>query len=208
MPSAQLGTVDENGFIWTVPRQIFVKLYVATGDVLAAARDAKLPKAEDPEELLRHKSVAAAVNALHEQVLRRVHETADTVISRYSNVAEADITDYIRIGTLNADDTVDPGNLTLRDWRTMPRHMRQRIKKIKTSTKQAPNDRMHTDFEIELHDPMKANDMLMRILRLDGNDAAGNDPKATAEAIHEFFKELDELDSHYVDPDDVPPEAS
>jgi hypothetical protein len=196
MGAPLLGTKDADGFVWTVPRQIFVRLYVATGDAKASARDAKLPKEDDPEALLQQDSVKEAVAALHEQVLRRVYETSDTVISRYSNIADSDITDFLAQTNTDPNGNVMPGSVKLKDWRVMPRHMRQRIKKLKFTT----NAQGDTNFEIETHDPMKANDMLMRILRLDG-DESGDSAKDFAEAIHAFMEEIDTLDEHYDDPD-------
>lgn len=198
MTQPLLGTVDGNGFVWTVPRQNFVKLYVATGDAKAAARDAKLPEEDDPKTLLKDPSIVAAIDELHAQVLRRIHESQDTVLSRYSNLAEANIFDYVEAGDLDHDGYVRLGNVKLRDWRKMPRHMQQRVKKFKVHTtgNAAGNT---TNFEIELHDPMKANDMLAKILGLGG----GEDGTASdfAEAIHAFLKEANELDEHYEEPD-------
>ena len=193
--SAQLGTVDDNGFVWTQQRQNFVKLYVATGDAKAAARDAKLPKKDDPEELLKHESVIAKIDELHAQVLRRIHETADTVIARYSNWAESNILDYIDLGRPGPDGNVVLGNVMPKDWRTFPRHMQQRIKKFKI-TRQGDN----TNFEVEMHDAVRANDRLAAILKLEGDDATDN-PRDFAEAMYEFVKEVATLDEHYDDPD-------
>lgn len=193
-----LGTVDDNGFVWTVPRTTFVRLYVATGDARTSARDAKLPKDDDPEELLAHESVRAAVQSLHEQVLRRIHETEDTVLSRYSNWAEGNLVDYIDFGDLGPGGRVLMHNVKPRDFRNMPRHMQQRVKKFKITHTAQDN----TNFEIELHDPIKANDMLARILGLD-KEASAQDPKEVADAIASFLAEIEGIDEHYVDPDSV-----
>lgn len=195
-----LGTVDERGFVWTVPRQQFVKFYVATGDAKASGRDAKLPSEDTPEELLQDASIKDAIAELHELVLKRVYESADTITARYSNIAEGDITDYFYVREAFYGSSVRAGDVQLRDWRDMPKHMRQRIKKLKVT---GTNDPGQTNFEIELHDPMKANDMLVKLLGLDKTDGSGMDAKSTADAIHAFFTELDQIDDHYIDPDSV-----
>ena len=202
MAKPLLGTVDEAGFIWTVPRQIFVKLYVATGDAKAAARDSKLPEDDDPAALLEIESVQDAITDLHEQVLRRVYETADTVIARYSNVAESNIFDFIETGDPGVNGNIVPGNVKIKDWRKMPRHMQQRVKKFKVTT--PAGDGASTNFEIELHDSMKANDSLVRILKLDGDDA-GDNAKSFAEQIHAFMQEVEQLDDNYDGPKDDEP---
>ena len=203
MPQAPLlGTVDANGFIWTVPRQVFVRLYVATGDVGIAARDSKLPEGDDPEALLEDESIKDAIAQLHGDVLRRIWETTDTVTARYSNIAEGNVMDYMTLGDKDQAGHVRAGNIKLKDMERMPRHMQQRIKKLKVS---AVGD--NTNFEIELHDPMKANDMLAKLLGLDG-DKDPEDAKLTAQQIHDFVNELDRLDDHYDDPDAEAPVAS
>lgn len=199
MTRPELGTVDESGFIWTVPRQTFVKLYVATGDARAAARDSKLPAAEDPEALLENPSVAKAVSDMHEQVLRRVYETEDTVLSRYSNWAEANVVDYLDYGKPDSQGRVMLGSIKPKDFRTLPRHMQQRIKKFEISFNAAGE----ASFKMELNDPMKANDSLARILGL--GDQATGDSKDFAESVSAWLKEIDTLDSHYVEPDDADP---
>lgn len=197
--AAQLGTVDENGFIWTVARTNFVRLYVATGDAAVAARDSKLPKDDDPLALLDHESVKNAVASLHDQVLRRIHETADTVIARYSNVAEGNIVDYLHItGQPMHNGAIHPGDIELKDWRTMPRHMQQRIKKLKVTSK-GTQDGVQHDFEIELHDSMRANDALVRVLKLDQFDDSLT-PDAFVDALKDFAKEMGQLDEHYIEP--------
>ena len=201
MPQPLLGSVDADGFVWTVPRQMFVRLYVATGDAKTAARDAHLPDDDPPADLLAHDSMKAKIAELHEAVLRRFHETTDTVMSRYSNIAEGNLLDYLALGDKHpVHGRVVPGNVSLKDMETMPRHMQQRLKKFKITTT-AQGD---TNFEIELHDPMKANDMLTRILGLDG-ERDPEDAKQTATAIYEFVNELDQLDDNYDNPD---PEAT
>jgi len=197
-----LGTVDENGFVWTVPRQIFVKLFVATGDPRSAARDSKLPADDDPEALLEETSVQEAIRTLHAEVLRRVHETEDTIIARYSNIAESSVFDYIDAGSTDANNNIVLANVRPKDWRRMPRHMQQRVKKFKISENQHA-----INFEIECHDPMKANDALARILGLGGDDG-GNNPKDVADAIAAFLSEASQLDDHYIDPDTVAPEGT
>lgn len=193
-----LGTVDERGFVWTVPRQQFVKLYVATGDAKASARDAKLPDDDDPEALLEEESMKEAIADLHALVLKRIHESSDTITARYSNVAEGDITDYLYVREAD-NGRIRAGDIQLRDWRLMPKHMRQRIKKLKVTA--TAGDHPQTNFEIELHDPMKANDMLVRLLGLDKQDGDAMGAKETADAIAAFLAETDQMDAHYIDPD-------
>jgi len=188
-----LGTVDDNGFVWTVPRQNFVKLYVATGDAKSAARDAKLPDDDKTSELLEHVSVKAAIAELHEQVLRRIHESEDTVLSRYSNIAEGNLLDYIDFGDLDHRGRVVMGNIKPKDIRMMPRHMQQRVKKFKISH---TND--NTNFEIELHDPMRANEQLAKLLGLDGTEQGSS--ADFAEQVFSFLQELDGLDENYEEP--------
>lgn len=194
MTQPLLGTVDDNGFVWTVPRQLFVKLYVASGDADAAARDSKLPQDDSAEDLLQEESVQQAIAILHEQVLARVHESADTVTARYSNIAEGNIFDYLDTGNLHAADNanIQPGNVKLKDWRKMDRHMQQRVKKVKFTT----NAQGDTNFELELHDPMRANEMLVKLLGLDGDDG-DDDAKSFAEQIRAFMTEVEQLDDHY-----------
>ena len=189
-----LGTVDDNGFIWTVPRQMFVRLYVATGDAVAAARDAKLPDDENTEELLQHKSVQEAIGHLHEQVLRRIHETEDTIVSRLSNWAESNPADYLDFALL-PDGTINLGQTKLKDLRKMPRHMQQRLKKFKV-TRTAQGD---TNFEFEMHDAMKANLELARILGVGQEES--EDAKTLAEQLFAWKQEMEQLDDHYDDPD-------
>ena len=189
-----LGTVDENGFIWTVPRQIFVRLYVATGDPVAAARDSKLPDGDTAEALLQEQSVKEAIEALHAKVLSRVYESDDTVISRLSNWAEVNVDDYLTYGLL-PDGTINMASLKLKNLKAMPRHMQQRLKKIKV-TRTAQGD---TNFEFEVHDAMKANLELARILGV-GSEGE-EDAKSMAEQMWAWRQEMESLDDHYDDPD-------
>jgi len=180
-----LGVVDEEGFVWTRPRQIFVQLYVATdGDAKAAARDARLE--EDPQELLDVPSVQAAIESLYEKVFARHFETRDSVISRLANVAEGNAVDYFDI---TAHPT-RPGaiqDMRPKDLRKLPIHMQKRVKKISLKYT-AQGDQ---NWELELHDPMTATRELARILGLYNEENTDLDASDFAEAIHELLTKTD-----------------
>lgn len=182
--STLLGVVDENGFVWTRPRQIFVQLYVATdGDTKAAARDARLE--EDPEELLQIESVRTAIEELQQRVFARAFETRDSVISRLANVAEGNIVDYWDVEC----HPTRPGaimSIKPKDIRQMPLHMQKRIKKM--SLKYTANG--DANWEIEMHDPMMATRELARILGL-YHEEGDETPSDFADAIHNLLNDKD-----------------
>jgi len=182
----QLGAVDENGFVWTRPRQIFVSLYVATnGDAKTAARDAKLE--EDPEELLACESVITAIEQMQEQIMMRAFENRDSILARLANWAEANVMDFIDMETVTTSDGPRIVGIKPKDLRALPRHMQQRVKSLKVTY----NARGDAQWALEVHDAPKANAELAKLLGIDKADDGDMTAADLAEAIHAMLKETE-----------------
>lgn len=180
----QLGAVDENGFVWTRPRQIFVSLYVATnGDAKTAARDAKLT--EDPDDLLACESVINAIEQMQEQIMMRAFENRDSVLARLANWAESNVMDFLDIETVPTSDGPKVIGIKPKDLRVMPRHMQQRVKSLKVTY----NARGDAQWALEVHDAPKANAELARLLGIDKADDGDMTAADLAEAIHAMLND-------------------
>lgn len=182
-----MGQVDEHGLVWTRERLTFARLYVAGVDPSSAARDAKLPESEDVDELIKHPGFVVVCQRIHEYVLQKAAESEDSVIARLANWAQADVYDFF-----TWREGIEPGTmaeLRLKDVSNMPKFMRQRVKSIESKTTVNAAGERTTNYKLEVHDAMRANIELAKLLGIGG--VATEDAEDVANAIYEFLQEVE-----------------
>jgi hypothetical protein len=161
----------------TEQKRRFAYQVVTTGDLKKAAEfvgiDDETAAAwfADPEinEILVADRAAGLTTAM---------ETRERVIARYAEVAAGDITDYFHDGGAEGEG----GWFRLKDIKDLTPAQRRRIKKIKPT---------QHGIELELHDPMRANDKLAEIMKLFEANTDSESAEDKAKLLRQLADEME-----------------
>lgn len=173
----EVETADDPGFRWTAKSRRFVRLLARLGNAGEAAQRAGYSKNFKPSVLTNRPTVRAALAYEIRQLADAELESAESIITRASRWANVDPREFF------GEDWVpkDPTELTAEQAKC--------IKKVKRTVNQHG-----TNYEIEFHDAMRANEQLARILGLLGPEGDSQAPDETARAIKRYLAMIDEAD--------------
>jgi hypothetical protein len=174
-------------------RQIaeFLKDYMTHGEIERAADTANISVSQ-AKGFLRRKAVKERLAAMQSDAERRAFVTEAEIVARWANVADGNVFDYLDLPESSRPGRVDVGNIRLRDVGKMPRHMQQRVKSFKVRRTENAHG-ITVNFEIDIHDPMTANQKLAEYLGI--GSTPSEDPKTFARSLTDFISEMQEIEN-------------